>query len=288
MRPNDFSDLESRISKTLINVKDGVQLSAIRFQPKKESSFPPIIFISGWGSLIDSWKVVLKKMVEKFEIYYIETREKSSAVHPKERTLTIQSLADDIPDILKYYNILDKEYILFGSSLGATVILDAISRNRLKPSLAVLIGPNAEFNAPKFWIWIAWITPPFFYLFIKPIVKWYMKKKYLDIKSDPLQYEKYCKTLDSANPSRLRRSALNFSKYSVWDKLDNIPNKVLIFTGSKDIMHDYNQTIQISKLIKNCDIIDMETNAQTHSEKMVIKLFSYINSNIARSDKLSD
>ena len=89
MSHNDFSDLESRISKTLINVKDGVQLSAIRFQPKKESSFPPIIFISGWGSLIDSWKVVLNKMVEKFEIYYIETREKSSAVHPKERTLTI-------------------------------------------------------------------------------------------------------------------------------------------------------------------------------------------------------
>ena len=39
-----------------------------------------------------------------------------------------------------------------------------------------------------------------------------MKKRYLDMESDPLQYEKYCKSLDAANPARLRRSALNFAK----------------------------------------------------------------------------
>ena len=284
MNLNDFSASGSTVSKSLIKVKDGVQLSTIRFQPKNRSLSQPIVFIPGWGSLIDGWKNVLKKMTEKSEVYYIETREKSSALHTKESYLDINSLANDIPYILKHYNIIDKEYILLGSSLGATVILDAMSRNRLKPSLAVLVGPNAEFNAPRYWIWIAWITPPFFYYLIKPIIKWYMKKKYLDMRSDPLQYEKYCKALDAANPSRLRRAALNFSKYKVWDKLDKIHNKVLIFTGSKDIMHDYNQTIKISKLIKNCELIDMKTNAQTHSEKMVIKLFNYIN----ESDKPSD
>ena len=70
---------------------------------------------------------------------------------------------------------------------------------------------------------------------------------------------------------------LNFSKYKVWDKLDKINNKVLIFTGSKDIMHDYDQTLKISQQLKNCKIIDMETNAQTHSEDMVNRLYYYLN-----------
>jgi len=172
--------------------------------------------------------------------------------------------------------------------LGATVILDSISKNKVNPCSAILVGPNAEFNAPQYWVWLTWITPPFFFYLIKPLVKWYMKKKYLDMQSDPLQYNKYCRSLDAANPTRLRRSALNFSKYKVWDKLDKINNKVLIFTGSKDIMHGYDQTLKISQQLLNCEIIDMETNAQTHSEDMVNKLYYYLNRDITKFDKSSD
>ena len=49
-----------------------------------------------------------------------------------------------------------------------------------------------------------------------------MKKKYLDMDSDPKQYYKYAKSLNHASPSRLRRSALNFSSYRIWDKLNKI------------------------------------------------------------------
>ena len=236
-----------------------------------------MIFIPGWGSIIDSWEVVLKEMTKDFEVYYLETREKSSSIHITEQPLTIKSLGDDFPYVFSELNLINKSYILLGSSLGATVILDSISKNKVNPFAAILVGPNAEFNAPQYWVWLTWITPPFFFYLIKPLVKWYMKKKYLDMQSDPLQYNKYCRSLDAANPTRLRRSALNFSKYKVWDKLDKINNKVLIFTGSKDIMHTYNQTLKISQQLMNCEIIDMETNAQTHSEDMVNKLYYYLN-----------
>ena len=43
---------------------------------------------------------------------------------------------------------------------------------------------------------------------------------------------------DQGNPGRMKRSALSFSKYKIWEKLDNIHQKVLIFTGSQDVMHE--------------------------------------------------
>ena len=165
---------------------------------------------------------------------------------------------------------------MFGSSLGATVILDAMSRNKIDPSYSILIGPNAEFNAPWFWILIARITPPFLYYIIKPVVKWYMKKHYLDTDSDPDQYLKYVRSLDEAHPKRLRRSVLNFSKYKIWDQLGSIHQKVLIFTGSKDVMHGFENTLKIAKSLSHCDLVDLETNAKTHSVVMVNQMRQFL------------
>jgi alpha-beta hydrolase superfamily lysophospholipase len=236
--------------------------------------------LAGWGSLIYSWEIVLKEMTKDFEVYYVETREKGSAIHETEQILSIETLGNDLPFVLNHHNMEENGYIMFGSSLGATVILDSMSRNKINPSLAVLIGPNAEFNAPKLWIWIARITPPVLYYLVKPSVKWYMKKKYINMESDPKQYEKYARSLDEANPSRLRRSALNFSKYKVWDRLSIIHQNVLIFTGSKDVMHGYEDTVKMTESLSICDLVDLETNARTHSIEMVNQLRSFLKEKI--------
>ena len=269
----------TKYSHRYISGEKGVKLFLIHFKPKIKSNFPPVIFIPGWGSIIDSWEVVLKEMTKDFEVYYLETREKSSSIHITEKPLTIQSLGDDLPYVLSELNLINKSYVLLGSSLGATVILDSISKNKVSPTLSILIGPNAEFNIPSLWLMIARLTPPFFFYILRPIIKWYMKKKYLDMNSDPKQYYKYAKSLDQASPSRLRRSALNFSSYKIWDQLNKINQKVLILAGSKDIMHDYKNTLRISEKLSNSELIDMETNNKTHSKEMVSKIRKFINSN---------
>ena len=276
------------IRTSYVSVANEVQLFSIHFKPSHKSNYLPLIFFPGWGSLIDGWQIVLQKMTENFEIYYVESREKGSAHHPKEEVLTIDSLGNDLPYIINNFNLANQEYILFGSSLGATVILDAISNNKVDPFAAILIGPNAEFNAPRYWVWLTWLMPPMFFYFIKPIIKWYMKKKYLDMDTDPAQYTKYARALDAANPARLRRSALNFSKYKIWERLNNFHHKILIFSGSKDIMHKYDQTVKLSKLIQNCELIDMQTNNQTHSIEMVNKLTQYLNKELSGNVQYSN
>jgi len=181
---------------------------------------------------------------------------------------------------LVYHNLFDKPYILFGSSLGGTVILDAMSKMKVSPTMAVLIGPNAEFQAPRYWLWIIRMVPPILFYFIKPLAKWYMKKKYINMEADPKQYEKYARALDQGNPSRMRRSALNCSKYKIWEKLGNIHQKVLIFTGSQDVLHGYENTVKIAELLPNCELVDLVTNARTHSVEMVNQLRSFLKEDV--------
>ena len=103
-----------------------------------------------------------------------------------------------------------------------------------------------------------------------------MKKHYLDTDLDPDQYLKYVRSLDEANPSRMRRSALQFVKYKIWDRLGNIHQKVLIFTASKDIMHGHENAVKISDSLSNCELVNLETNARTHSVEMINQIRSYL------------
>ena len=279
MNYSDYGSRGTKIKTSYIEVSNGIQLFQVHFKPKKITNYPPVIFIPGWGSFIQGWKIVLREMSKDFEIYYLETREKSSAIHKKEQEITIENIGDDIARVTALINLKDDGFIALGSSMGATAILDAMAEEKLSPSLAVLIGPNIEFNIPRFLIIILSIIPVQFYKVIRPFAKWYMKKKYIDMDSDSKQYDKYSYVLDNVHFDRTRRSALSFKKYSFETKIEQIKKRILVFSGDKDILHNYKRTVDMVRRIKGSKLINLKTNDKTHSEEMVRKMRDYLDQN---------
>ena len=276
MNYSDYCSQGTKIQTSYIKVSSCVQLFKIHFTPKKLTNYPPVIFIPGWGSFIQGWKIVLREMSKDFEIYYLETREKGSAIHKKEQEINIENIGDDIARVTALINLKDDGFIALGSSMGATAILDAMAGEKLSPSLAVLIGPNIEFNIPRFLIIILSITPIKLYKVIRPFAKWYMKRKYIDMESDSKQYHKYSYVLDNIHFGRTRRSALSFKKYSFKDKIEKIRKRILVFSGKKDILHNYKQTLDMVKRIENATLVNLETNDRTHSIEMVDEMRAYL------------
>ena len=279
MNYSDYGSPGTQIKTSYIEVSNGIQLFQVHFKPKKITNYPPVIFIPGWGSFIQGWKIVLREMSKDFEIYYLETREKSSAIHKKEQEITIENIGDDIARVTALINLKDDGFIALGSSMGATAILDAMAEEKLSPSLAVLIGPNIEFNIPRFLIIILSVIPVQFYKVIRPFAKWYMKKKYIDMDSDSKQYDKYSYVLDNVHFDRTRRSALSFKKYSFETKIEQIKKRILVFSGDKDILHNYERTVDMVRRIKGSKLINLKTNDKTHSEEMVRKMRDYLDQN---------
>ena len=279
MNYSDYCSQGTKIQTSYIKVSSCVQLFKIHFTPKKLTNYPPVIFIPGWGSFIQGWKIVLREMSKDFEIYYLETREKGSAIHKKEQEITIENIGDDIARVTALIDLKDDGFIALGSSMGATAILDAMAEEKFSPSLAVLIGPNIEFNIPRFLIIILSIIPVQFYKVIRPFAKWYMKKKYIDMDSDSKQYDKYSYVLDNVHFDRTRRSALSFKKYSFETKIEQIKKRILVFSGDKDILHNYERTVDMVRRIKGSKLINLKTNDKTHSEEMVRKMRDYLDQN---------
>ena len=265
-----------RFREEMIPVSEKVSLRVISFSPPSKIRSPDIVFVAGWITQIDSWKAVLQEMTMEHRVIYIETREKISSQVRGKVSYGVEAMGRDIAAVVIHLKLQDDAYFLFGSSLGATAILDGYKHLKSRPRCLALIAPNAVFRIPLFWkgIILAFFPPAYFIL--RPIIKWYLRTFRMNIESDRAQYEKYSRNIDAADPWKLKRAAIALWKYQVWDELKTITPPVLIVGGSKDTLHEPENLKKMVELLPNASFLDMDTNQMTHSREMVLKLWVFV------------
>ena len=272
----DYCIPGTKFKEKMISVSDNVSLRVITFSPAKVTNQPTVLFIPGWISLMKGWKIVLKEMTKDFNIIYAETREKITSKVIGKAEFSVEAIAEDIIKLVDIFKLEKDKYIIFGSSLGGTSILETYQELQPKPLCFALLGPNAEYRVP----WLGMIIINLFwtrsYIVLKPFIKWYLRNFRLDIESDKAQYDKYCNALDAADPKKLKPAAKALASYKVWGILKDIDLPVLIIGASKDLLHEPQNLIQMDKMLPQCVFLDMETNTYAHGPEMVEELRKYI------------
>jgi pimeloyl-ACP methyl ester carboxylesterase len=213
-------------------------------------------------------------MTKDFCVTYVETREKISSRIEGRVKFGVEEIGRDVVSVVEQLGMND--YVLFGSSLGATAIIDCYRSLKLKPCGLVLIAPNAVFRVPVSWkIIVTFFYTPLYSL-IRPSVKWYFRTFRLDVKSDLAQYEKYCDALDAADPGKLKKAVMSVWSYEVWEKLGSIDCPVLVVNASLDKLHEPENLRRIAAGIPKAVEVDLGTNAQTHDKPVVDALRAFL------------
>ena len=280
---SQYTENSTIVKEYMLGVSDGISLKIIEFIPQNVSQNKPvIIFVAGWISLISGWKEVLKVLSAEYRIIYLESREKQSSMVPdvKKTSFSMNRLALDLGDIVEQIIPLSGEFILAGSSLGATAILEYCVLDKRKPLCSVLIAPNTEFIFPKILELIVSAMHPFLYFSIKPLIKWYIRNFRLDKKKNREQIEKYENTMDCADPYKLKANALALVNYLLLDHVDKIDIPCLIINGATDTIHDAENIKHLLKIIPDVKYVELESNMETHSEKAGHVIMEYIISNV--------
>ncbi|MBN2038528.1 MAG: alpha/beta hydrolase [Spirochaetes bacterium] len=266
-----------------IETSDKVSLKIIEFIPHKEKSGKPIVvFVAGWISHISGWQEVLKEITIEYRTIYVETREKYSSILPSGHrvSFSIQRMTEDLKEIIQKVIPEKRKFILSGSSLGATVILEYIALNLRNPEYALLISPTPEFIFPKLLSNIILISPVCFYNIVKPVVKWYLRNFRIDKKKEVEQVRKYEYTLDYADPAKLKANAISLKNYSVWNKLNKITTPVLLIGAASDSLHGTDNLKRLKKNIKQCKYTELSSNRETHSKTAGKLITDFINDNL--------
>jgi len=280
---SQYTDNSTTVKEYMIDLSDGVTLKIIDFIPRNVSQEKPVIlFVAGWISLISGWKDVLKVLTAEHRVIYLESREKQSSTVPdvKKVSFSIERLKLDIAEVIEKIIPPSEKFILAGSSLGASAILEYCASDKQKPLCAVLIGPNTEFRFPKILGTIIPALHPSLYFAVKPVIKWYLRNFRLDKKNSVEQIKKYENTLDCANPYKLKANALAIREYKIWDRIANINVPCIIIGATTDTLHATDNIKHLLKIIPHSTYLELKSNMETHSEKAGHVIVEYIQSEI--------
>ena len=120
----------------------------------------------------------------------------------------------------------------FASSLGATVLLEALNQDVFKARSVSLLAPNVSFDFPL-WSRPLIKMPSIFY---PPLIR--LAIFYLSIKlKEEGQKVRYRRTLLSSNVKRLRLSALSNGSYKMNIDLSKVVSRVALITAESDKLH---------------------------------------------------
>jgi pimeloyl-ACP methyl ester carboxylesterase len=237
--PGDPIHSRAAYSERWVSVQDGVELKVREWRPD-DADWPPLYFVAGWVSVVEGWRPLLEVLVRRRPVIYIETREKRSARIDRRRmrveSFTLQRLAEDLCEIARVLEVEGSSAIWFGSSMGSNAILEGLKGSRLPARAAFLVGPNAAFRFP-------WWSPPLLrvpsasYSVAKHLVIWYLRHFRVDARREPDQMRRYERTLNAAEPVRLKLSARAVIGYRLWPGLETVKTPVAIAYASSDVLH---------------------------------------------------
>jgi len=275
---SDFCAPETSFSVRMIHISNRVFLRVVTFYPKLKGESLHVVLIPGLVSVMLTFKNILKELTKDFVVYYVETREKSSSIVPDKSDYHVESIGRDIIAVISHLDLKENKYILCGTSLSATAIIDRFNEFKAQPRCMVLLEPNAIFDYPRWSLFIIRYSAPL-YRFIKPIAKWYLRNFRVNTEEDNEMYEINCRALDAADPFKLRDVVLSIASYQIWDRLSSINSPALIVCASKDTFHRHDDIAKLVSMIKGSTYCDLETHKRIHSWEFVDRMRNYIGRN---------
>jgi pimeloyl-ACP methyl ester carboxylesterase len=254
--------------KAYCHLNNGISLQVTTFTPVVPSRFLPVIMVPGLFSIPENFSRLLPALTGDFKVYYVETREKSSSICRKDSIYSIENMASDLNTVLQQLGFADHEFLLLGYSMGATVVMEALSAIPAQPAGVMLVGPSVSFGFPDWSLRLAKFAAPY-YRFIKPLLKGYIRFFHVNHKEDPEMHQIQKRVLDAADPYKLCATVLAISGYSLIERLVSFHIPLLIVGASKDIFHNHDDALRLSEAISHSSYVDLETNQRNHSSEVV-------------------
>tara|TARA_Y100001970_G_scaffold46609_1_gene58830 strand:- start:21747 stop:22601 length:855 start_codon:yes stop_codon:yes gene_type:complete len=256
--------------------QNGFKLRVLRWTPENNDAknLETIIMIPGWNSVPEGWYPILSEWVKKRPLVYIETREKGSCIIEKKLKkdmFEVSSIMSDLAPVIEKLGLEASECYAFGSSLGATILLEAVREEILSFKSMVVLSPNLHFT-PPLWARILIPAPVFLYSALVKFVIWYLDRRL----NESGQRIRYRRTLLAADVKRLRLTCLVLKKYKMNTNFKLCLTPIGILRASSDTLHDHTDAGLLSQQIPNCELIEIVSNQFAHEADAIPIIESFM------------
>ena len=217
-----------------IPVEDG-EIRVVHIKPNNRKSKRPVIFISGWQAMPYQFADVYKIFHERVEVYFVETREKYTSKIPKRKTdFSLSQKAKDVQNTINYFNLQDKDFVLFGTCWGATVILQGLLDGTLKAPTICIFSPMHKLWFNEF---ILKVIVPFIPGFVVGILMKILSRVIFLGEKAKTQKNRMELTVREGVGWKWKRAARAARNLELFGKLEAIHEEILVISGTHDRVH---------------------------------------------------
>jgi len=268
---------DAAFTARMVSSAPGVRLRVLSWRPQKPAPGGRILFVPGWASAVQGWVPVLRQLVCRWPVDYVETREKVSAEFDGSLTASmfaLPAMAADLVIVAKALAMEPAETVVIGSSLGATVLLEAMKESRFNPRAGFLIAPTCSFRFPPLTRAVL-ALPSASYHLLKHAVLYYLEHFRVDVEHEPEQMQRYRDTLLTAEPERLKLSAQAVHGYSVWRGLKTVHVPIAVAHADTDKLHTSSDARRLVRLLPRGVDLRCPSNRHMHSADIVKDLVRF-------------
>lgn len=215
---------------------DGGEIRVIHIKPENCEGKRPIVFVPGWGGIPREFQDTYEMIHNRYEIYYIETREKKTSHIKRWRSkFSMSQKAMDVAKVIDHFNLNDTDFLLYGTCWGSAIILQGLMDQTLHAPTIVTMDPMHRLWYPQ---WMLNIIPVIFPVFVirmlKPILKWLQMRKL----TEPRQKERALQFIDNAVMWKWIRAAYQCRHFELFGNLHKVLDEVFVINGTNDAVHD--------------------------------------------------
>lgn len=196
----------------------------------------PVVFVSGWGTVPQSFHDFFGALFPETDLYHVETREKSSSTIARRRArFDMHAFAEDVRTVMETLGLPGREPVLAGTCFGSAVVLHGLACDILDAPTVICVDPMTHLWMPR-WIirWLGPVVPAFVLRLLRPLIRGIV----LAGMREPVQRRRTKTFIDSSTVWKWRRAAMALQDWNLFDHASRVDRPVHVVNGSKDRFHD--------------------------------------------------
>lgn len=220
----------------------GGSLRVVRIAPSRagvrdasQSEALPVLFVPGWGGVIDGFRETLRAIEDGIELFYVETREKRSSRLSRRTSFSMERIGADVGVVAAELGLEPGRFILAGSSFGGGVVAQALADGRLRPRIGLLYDPMPRLWMPR---WIMNLLVPLMPAWLITVMRPGLKRLVVAGMQEATQRRRAERFIDDAVLWKWRAVSLRLRDWDIHRVGPTITSPVHVLNGSADRFHD--------------------------------------------------
>jgi pimeloyl-ACP methyl ester carboxylesterase len=219
-----------------IPVEDA-EIRAFHFHPARPQAVRPIVVLPGWGATPEGFQELYAVLHGKAELYYLETREKtSSRILHRRPDMSVSRSARDVQAALEALGLAGRrDFLLLGACWGGTIILRGLAEGSLEAPTIVVADPM---HTLWFSRWVLRHISPLLPTPVVHLLRPILLHSMLGDMKEPVQKQRTFQFVRSADVWKWKKAAEAAQEIELFGALSGIQKEVFVLNGTGDKLHD--------------------------------------------------